>query len=111
MPEERRDEARFENNLGLTKDESTNFNAGGGQDSEIVKSFVFLTLCLGTARSEVGSSRLNIITAGMRKLFTEGPPQKSGMNKHNKIPQENISGHWVGISLVSYLICTGIFFL
>ena len=26
-------------------------------------------------------SGLNIITAGMRKLFTEGPPQKSGMKK------------------------------
>lgn len=76
-----RDEAGVENNLGLTRDKSTNSNAGGGQDSEILKSFVFLTLCLGTARSEVGNSRLNIITAGMRKLFTEGPPQKSGMKK------------------------------
>lgn len=81
IPGEGRGETRVENNLGLTRDKSINSNAGGGQDSEILKSFVFLTLCLGTARSEVGNCRLNIITAGMRKLFTEGPPQKSGMKK------------------------------
>ena len=40
---ERQDEARVENNSGLTRDENTNSNLSAGRDSEILKALCSLT--------------------------------------------------------------------
>ena len=98
---ERKDEARFENNSGLTRDENTNSDLGAGWESEILESFVFINLCLGTARSKIGNSGLNIITAGMRKLFTEGHPKSQkwknarGINTVKSFRKTYLATVWV----------------
>ena len=108
---ERQDEARVENNSGLTRDENTNSNSGAGWDSDILESFVFINLCLGTARSKVGNSGLNVITAGMRKLFTEGHPKSQkwknarGLNTVKSLRKTYLATEWV-----LALYCTWYFF-
>ena len=108
---ERQDEARVENNSGLTRDENTNSNLSAGQDSETLESFVLINLCLGTTRSKVGNSGLNIITAGMRKLFTEGHPKSQkwknarGINTVKFLRKTYLATEWV-----LSLYCTWYFF-